>query len=275
MALKRILVTAIAGFAAHAAPALAQTADWSGLYVGGTLGSSDAAGNSGETLIFDTNRDGVFNDTVNTAAPANAFSPGFCGGTPNGTAPAAGCNGTDAEFSYSARVGYDWQFGPFVLGLVGEASKSEVGDAVTGFSTTPASYTFQRQLDYTLAARVRAGYAFDRFLVYGTGGYAKAEVDRSFSTSNTANSFTPSGDDSISGYQVGGGFEWMFSDNMSLGLEYLRTSLDDDDYVVDVGPGTAPPTNPFLLVNPAGTFMKRSEDKFEYDTVSLTAAWRF
>lgn len=276
MVFKRAVVTAFAGFTACAAPAaLAQTSDWSGLYVGGSVGSSEASSNSGETLVFDTNRDGQFGDTVNTAAPANAFSPGFCGGVSNGTTPAAGCSSPDAEFNYSARVGYDWQFGAIVVGLVGEASKSDVGDAVTGFSTTPASYTFQRELDYTLAARVRAGFAFDRFLVYGAAGYAKSEVNHSFSTSNGANSFTPSGDDSLSGYQVGGGFEWMLNDNVSLGLEYLRTSLDDDEYVVDVGPGTAPPTNPFLLVNPAGTIMTRSEDKFEYDTVSLTAAWRF
>jgi outer membrane immunogenic protein len=123
--------------------------------------------------------------------------------------------------------------------------------------------------------RVRAGFAFDSFLVYGTGGMAWVELDRTFTTSNTANSFTPTGDDQASGYQVGGGFEWMLGSNLSLGLEYLRTSLEDDEYTVDVGPGTAGPTNPFLIVNPAGTFMTRSEDKFEYDTYSVTASWRF
>lgn len=275
MSVKRIVLTAVAGFAASAAPALAQTSDWSGLYIGGSAGMSEASGNSGETLVFDTDRNGQFGDTVNTAAPANAFSPGFCSGISNGNTPAAGCITSDGEFAYSVRAGYDWQMGPFVFGLVGEASKSDIGDAVTGFSTTPASYTFQRQLDYTLAARARAGYAFDSFLVYGTGGFAWGELDRTFTTSNTANSFTPTGDGDASGYQVGGGFEWMLNSNLSLGLEYLRTSLDDDEYVVDVGPGTAGPTNPFLIVNPTGTFMKRSEDKFEYDTYSVTAAWRF
>jgi opacity protein-like surface antigen len=275
MSVKRIVLTAAAGFAATAAPAFAQTADWSGLYIGGSAGYSEASGNSGETLVFDTDRDGQYGDTVNTAAPANAFSPGFCNGVPNGNTPAAGCVGSDGEFAYAVRAGYDWQMGAFVFGLVGEASKSDIGDAVTGFSTTPASYTFQRQLDYTLAARARAGYAFDSFLVYGTAGFAWGELDRSFTTSNGANSFTPSGDDDASGYQVGGGFEWMLNSNMSIGLEYLRTSLDDDDYLVDVGPGTAGPTNPFLIVNPTGTLMKRSEDKFEYDTYSVTAAWRF
>ncbi len=275
MTIKRILLTSIAGFAACAAPAFAQSSDWSGFYVGGSAGYADASSNSGETLVFDTDRDGQFDDQVNTAAPANAFSPGFCGGTANGVTPGDGCGSSDSEIGYAVRAGYDWQFGPFVVGLVGEASKASIGDAVSGFSTTPASYTFARELDYTLAARARAGYAFDKFLAYGTAGMAWGELDRSFSTSNGANSFTPSGSDTAEGYQVGAGLEWMMNDNFSLGFEYLRTQLDDEGYVVDVGPGTAGPTNPFLIVNPTGTFMTRSEDQFEYDTYSLTAAWRW
>lgn len=272
---KYLVFTALAGMSLHAAPALAQSTDWSGLYIGGTGGYGEAASNSGETLVFDTDRDGQFDDTVNTAAPANAFSPGFCGGAANGPTPADGCSSPGGEFSYSLRAGYDWQFGPWVLGVVGEASKANVGDAVSGFSTTPAFYTFERELDYTLAARARAGYAFDNILVYGTGGMAWGELDRTFTTSNGANSFTPSGDGDAEGYQIGAGIEWMWADNFSIGFEYLRTSLDDDEYVVDVGPGTAPATNPFLLVNPAGTFMTRSEDQFENDTYSITASWRY
>lgn len=272
---RNLVLTALAGLSVHAAPALAQTSDWTGFYVGGSAGYGEAASNSGETLVFDTDRDGQFDDQVNTAAPANAFSPGFCSGAANGPTPGAGCVSSDSEFSYSLRAGYDWQFGPWVVGLLGEASKASVGDAVSGFSTTPAFYTFERELDYTLAARARAGYTFGNVLAYGTGGMAWGELDRTFTTSNGANSFTPQNDDNASGYQVGAGAEWMFAENFSVGFEYLRTSLDDDDYVVDVGPGTAPATNPFLLVNPAGTFMTRSEDKFEYDTYSVTASWRY
>jgi opacity protein-like surface antigen len=272
----RFAIMACVGMSAFVAgPAVAQTGDWSGLYVGGSIGQADVDSNDGETLVFDTNRDGNFNDTVNTAAPANAFSPGFCGGAANGNNPAAGCASPGSEIGYAIRAGYDWQFGNFVFGVLGEISKADIGDAVSGFSTTPASYTFKRDLDYAIAARLRGGYAFDNLLVYATGGYAQAELDRSFSTTNTANSFTPSGDDTAKGYQVGAGVEYKLSPQWTVGLEYLQTSLDDDEYQVAVGPGTAGPTNPFLIVDPTGTDMRRSSDKFEYDTVSLTTAWRF
>lgn len=271
---KYLVFTALAGMSPHAAPALAQSTDWSGLYIGGTGGYGEAASNSGETRVFDTDREGQFDDTVNTAAPANAFSPGFCDGAANGPTPADGCSTSDGEFSYSWRAGYDWPFGPWALGVADEASKANVGDAATGFSTTPAFCTFARELDYTLAACARAGYAFDSILVYGTGGMAWGELDRTFAMSNGAKSFTPSGDGDAEGYGIGAGIEWMWADNFSIGFEYMRTSLDDDEYLVDVGPGTAPATNPCLIVDPTGTLMTRSEDQFEYDTYSLTAPWR-
>lgn len=256
-------------------PAVAQTSDWTGLYIGGSIGQADPDSNDGETLIFDTDRDGVFDDQVNTAAPANAFSPGFCSGVANGPTPGAGCTSSGSEIGYSLRAGFDWQYGAWVFGVVGEVAKAEIGDAASGFSTTPASYTFEREIDYTVGARLRGGYAFDQFLVYATGGFAWAQVNRRFSTSNTANSFTPWEDDSAQGYQVGAGAEMNLSPNWSVGLEYLQTSLEDEESEVDVGPGTAGPTNPFLIVNPAGTFIRRSSDKFEYNTISVTTAWRF
>ena len=190
----RFALAACAGMSLlAAAPAVAQTDDWTGLYIGGSIGQADPEGNDGETLVFDTDRDGVFDDQVNTAAPANAFSPGFCSGVANGPTPAAGCTTSGSEVGYSLRAGYDWQYGHWVFGVVGDVAKAEIGDAVTGFSTTPASYTFEREIDYTIGARLRGGYAFDQFLVYATGGFAWAEVDRRFTTSNTANSFTPVG----------------------------------------------------------------------------------
>ena len=68
---------------ALAAPAFAQdgdAVDWSGPYVGGSIGYTFQQNDSNEHLRFDTNADGNFNDTVTTTAGANAFSPGTCGG---------------------------------------------------------------------------------------------------------------------------------------------------------------------------------------------------
>jgi opacity protein-like surface antigen len=179
---------------------------------------------------------------------------------------------------YGVRGGYDWQMGSWVFGVVGEYGANDVRDAVTAFSTTPAYYTMFRKVDRVAALRLRSGYAFgadSANLVYLTGGMAHAKIDNEFTTSNGANSFTTNGDTSGFGWQAGVGYERKLGENVSVGLEYLFTSLDADDQPVRTGPGTAPATNPFLIVNPAGTDMRRSDKDFDYGAARATVNWRF
>lgn len=276
----RISLLAATATLAFVAAGAASAQDWQGFYAGGFAGYSKVAGQDDERLLFDTNQDGNFNDTVrvgNATTGADAFSPGFCDGTPNGNNAGAGCSDDrDDGGELGARIGYDFQFGNVVLGVVGEFGKPSGEDAMTGFSVTPANYSFRHDLDYLAAARVRLGLATGRFLPYVTGGFASGNVNSTYSSSNTANSFTPRRrDDTAEGFQVGGGVETMVSSNLSVGLEYIYTELDVDPHVVRIGPGTAPATNPFLLTNPTGTDNIRSGDKFELHSFRVTAGFRF
>ena len=71
---------------ALASPALAQdSGDWTGFYIGGHVGYAFQPNDDDETILFDTDLDGNFGDTVRTSAGANAFSPGFCGGAATAT----------------------------------------------------------------------------------------------------------------------------------------------------------------------------------------------
>lgn len=275
---RKLITTALlTGAAAFAPSAFAQTSDWTGLYVGVQAGLAKEVGKT-DRVAFDTNRDGNFNDTVRTTLGADAFSFGFCNGAAKGATVAAGCRqGEDNNLGYGVKAGYDWQFGNFVVGAVGDYNVVNIGSDVTAYSTTPASYTFTRDLKSVAALRARAGYAFDTSLVYATGGWAWGDMDRSFSTTNTANSFAVAQDDDPQGYQVGAGYELqlnnMMGSNWSVGIEYLWTQLEDDS-VVAVGRGTAPATNPFLLVNATGTDMKRQNEDFEFGQLNLTFNWR-
>lgn len=278
-------ITTIAGIAGAtmlgmmSAPAFAQDnsdpAPFSGFYIGGTVGFDAQPNDVGESILFDRNLDGNFNDTVTTAAAANAFSPGFCNGRATSTAPVA-CRNDKDNISYSGRIGYDMQFGNIVAGLVVEGGKSEVSDSVSAFSTTPASYTMTREIDYTANARLRLGYAARTTLFYATGGPAYARVDHSFSTSNTANAFTGRGKKDAWGFVAGGGIEQKLGRHFSIGLEYLYNQYKDDKYVVRATAGTAPVTNPFILApNTTGTDFQRSDNKFRWHSVRATAAFRF
>lgn len=261
-------------------PAFAQSGEeWVGGYYGVYLGAAQSPDDSGsDRFLFDTDLDGRYGDTVRTPAGADAFSPGFCNGAARTATPDGGCSRNDGGADFGLRGGYDWQSGNWVYGLLGEYGTVDVRDAVSAYSTTPAYYTMFRKVDSLAAIRGRVGMAFgaqSENLLYLTGGWAYARIDNDFTTSNAANSFEGTGSSSASGYQVGLGYERKVTQNFSLGLEYLFTSLDDDGYRVRTGPGTAPPTNPFLLVNADGTDMRRSDTDFDFDSVRLTANWRF
>lgn len=280
--MKSALAASIVGalFAAGVAvPAFAQTRDtWTGGYVGAHLGAIEDPDDKNDSILFDTDLDGEFGDTVRTGAGADAFSPGFCDGAARTATPGGGCSSNSGGADWGIRGGYDWQFENLVFGVVGEYSMNDTRDAVSAFSTTPAFYTMFRKIDGMIALRARVGYALgddSENLIYATAGGAWAQVENDFTTSNTANSFTDNGDDDISGYQGGIGYERLFGDRFTVGIEYLVTRLDDEDYRVRTGPGTAAPTNPFLLVNPAGTDFRRSDTDFDLDSLRVTATYRF
>lgn len=274
--MRKILATSLAAalLAGAALPAAAQ--DWTGGYVGAFIGGqSDPDDN--DSILFDTNLDGQFGDTVNTAAGVNAFSPGFCDGVAQDRTPGAGCADNSGGADFGLRAGYDWDMDGFVWGVLGEYSMNDQRDAVSAFSTTPARYTMLRKIDDVLAIRLRGGFALagGDGLFYATAGYAQANVENYFFTSNTANSFSTNGDTDADGWQAGLGYEHRFGDNFTLGLEYLYTTLDDNEARVGVAQGTAAATNPFLIVNPLGTDFARSDDEIELNSLRLTANWRF
>lgn len=278
--MKRTLLSAAVFAAAALAPAaMAQDSDWTGLYVGGHVGHAFKADD--ESIMFDTDADGIFDDTVRTSSGADAFAPGFCGGAALGATPADGCRKNSPNINYSVRVGFDVQFDNWVVGVVGEHTAVNLGDDVTGFTSTPAaSYTFTRDLNSLTSARLRAGYAQDTGLLYGTAGVAWGDMDQSFTTTNTVNTFVPSEESEVEGYQVGIGYEvklepmWLIGSGWTLAVEYLWTSLDEGFYPVRVGQGTAPATNPFILQNAAGTAMERTKDVFEFSNIGVSLNWR-
>ena len=265
-----------------ATPAMAQDTTpefFNGIYVAGGISLDAQSNDRGDTLTFDTDRDGSFNNTVRTVGGADAFSPGFCNGAARGPTVGEGCVSDADDIGYFGRVGYDTRIngGPFVAGLLVEGTTSDAIDYTTGFSTTPASYTTIRELDYAISVRGRFGYSpgDGRGLLYVTGGPAYAKIDHNFQTTNGANSFdVTKGDKMVLGAQFGVGGELMVTNNIGFGVEYLYSRYDDDKSFVAVGPGTAGPTNPFLLVS-GGTNLRPSDTRFEVQSLRTSVSFHF
>ena len=97
--------------------------------------------------------------------------------------------------------------------------------------------------------RGRLGLAFDRVLVYGTGGFAYGDVDTQadfFRNTYRALQFTGRKGDIETGYTVGGGIEYSLptgslalfnSSAVTLRAEYLYYDLGDRNIVVQGIPG--------------------------------------
>lgn len=273
---KHTLRLAIASIAVTAATAAAAEDSWTGPYIGVKAGYSAQRGDKDEIVLFDTDLDGNFNDTVRTAAGDNAFAPGFCSGAAPTPVPSDVCQRDSENFEGGVHVGYDWHLkGDYVVGVVAAYTRTDMRDSVTAYSSTPANYIFSRNLRNLYSARVRGGALVDSVLIYGTAGINYGDIRNSFRSSNTANEFIERGDNGSIGFELGGGLERKLGKKVSVGLQYLYRDLTEDDYIVRAAPGTTGPMHPFRLVNDQGTDFKRSNSGFDSHAIELALNYRF
>lgn len=123
------------------------------------------------------------------------------------------------------QIGADYQMGNWVFGAVADIAATNFGGEVTttgGFGTGYA----ESRLDYLGTVRGRIGYAFDRTLFYGHGGWAYGQVENTVSAGGTT---LFSGEEHRNGYTVGLGVEHAFTDRLSFQTEYSYVDLGDDE----------------------------------------------
>ncbi len=67
-------------------------------------------------------------------------------------------------------------------------------------------------------------------MVYGTGGLAFANIEYNTSVNGLGSFYTGKKDDMRTGYTVGGGVEYAFTNNLSAKVEYLYYDLGNNNY---------------------------------------------
>jgi len=119
-----------------------------------------------------------------------------------------------------AQIGYNYQMvSGLTFGVETDITFSGIDGAVAGGAFTA---------DYIGTLRARIGYAFDRVLIYGTGGFAYAGGD--LKVAGLSN------DQDHYGYAIGFGIEGMITSNVSARLEYIYTDFGSRTYQTVVGP---------------------------------------
>jgi outer membrane immunogenic protein len=183
-------------------------------------------------------------------------------------------NGNDVGFTGGGQVGYNWQFGTFVAGIEADINYLDRGNGGTSVVTSTTNgvtttYNFHRgdSNNWFGTVRGRLGIAFDRFLPYITGGWAfggkNGGVNGTYIVGNGASTaFVGSGDSgSSSGWTLGGGVEYAWTNNMSLKLEYLHVDLGNHN-------------NNLYLVNGGTQYFSFHNDN-KFDVVRAGLNWRF
>jgi outer membrane immunogenic protein len=142
----------------------------------------------------------------------------------------------DGGFVGGGQAGYNFQFGSFVAGVEADLQWADLGnDRDEFFGTTPTPFNGTSGLDYFGTVRARLGFAFDRALVYATGGFAYGGGDSGNCLVGTV--LVSCGDDSSVGWTVGGGVEYAITNNFTVKVEGLYVNLDrgGDDTVFTTG----------------------------------------
>ncbi len=189
--------------------------NWTGFYVGAHAGAAFVQRNRG----VDVN---TYNTVAGDAASLGAKTA-FIGGL---------------------QVGYNHQFSNFVLGV--EADISYLG--YRSRASTPASIAlfggdtiYQAKADWLGTARLRAGVAIDRALIYVTGGLAYSDLKYSVVDACIV---APCGGATINasgrpdwGWVLGGGLEYAITNNWTVKGEYLYASFRGRTVSAAAGPG--------------------------------------
>jgi outer membrane immunogenic protein len=193
-------------------------ANWTGFYVGGQVGGASFEPSChSDALSVDEGLDPCLVEFEGTHTSGSFSSASVIGG---------------------GRIGADYQWGPVVLGVVGEFDWMNLhGTRQTTFNTEfdpiekGATLSAGAKIDWIASARGRIGWAFGNFLPYATGGVAWTQVKTSIGfAQGPEDDAAPDGDfPSLSGggtsHKTGGvagaGFEYMVAPHVSVFGEVL------------------------------------------------------
>jgi outer membrane immunogenic protein len=229
-----VLVTLAAGHPAFAAdmplkappPPPLPFYSWTGFYLGGNVGGAWTSDWS--------------------ASYAPLPSPAAFGGAP-GTLDLSG-----SAIVGGGQAGYNWQFSDWVIGFEGDYTAMSLHAAGTAqsllfpsFAPVPGEFqTMSRSLNWLASARGRLGWAWDRTLLYVTGGAAWGSFDYTADKNVLAGpgfTFPASLSTTKSGWVAGAGVEYALPGTFSgltVRAEYQFYGFNGTSIVVREVPAT-------------------------------------
>jgi outer membrane immunogenic protein len=229
--------------------------DWTGAYVGFNVGGT----------WYDVDRHFLIG-----ATPTLPTDPDF------------GTSASDGIYGFHA--GAQWQWGAWVLGVEAALSgcfhecRSHSGALPLTAGFPPGTFG-EHQITNLFTVGPRLGYAWDRLLIFATGGWASAELKGTYCDTFTGTCDGPasaavSGASRNSGWYAGGGFDYMVHKgplvDVILGVEYQHYDVDGESAFCG-NPGCNPPTLDDLDLSATGDLVRA---RLTIKTQGYAAFWR-
>jgi len=247
-------------------PAIAY--NWTGFYVGANAGYAWGTSQIGA---------GLGGAWVNYLGVPGALDPDFAGVTSAATRTLH-----PSSFTGGVQAGYNYQMNRLLIGVEADANylglrKSyTIGPLLGAIGPGTYSVTAASTADALFTLRPRVGIAFDRSLIYVTGGLAASTFafSQNISYLNPRLNFLPfttaagganagSASSTKVGWTIGAGFERMLNNNWSVKAEYLYVDL-----------GTQGFSSSFTDLQPA-VFTVQQRDSLTTNILRLGVNYRF
>jgi outer membrane immunogenic protein len=245
---KKLLALALAGVFSGSAFA---ADDFTGFYVGGNVGSSNADSDTSVAL------GGTW--SIESQGLRDSFTSSFSDLSPSGT-------------SYGVQLGYDFQFdNNFVLGIEFDYNQLGLDQARPASATNTSGVIYNAitrvDADQMYSLRPKFGYAFENTMLYATAGWAWTSTDFSAEVLSSGNySKAGAASETLSSVVWGAGVEHKFGNNWSLRLEYLNVNGDDTSYNTAYRAGST-------FVTPA--YLETINQDLDYDIIRIGVNYRF
>jgi outer membrane immunogenic protein len=193
--------------------------NWSGFYVGGNVGYGWGGSTGNDIALTDPNGEFFGSDAIGLFRFPSLKPKGVIGGP---------------------QIGYNFQSGPVVWGLIADFQFSDMKDDQTvavpalpipGDGTEdPENQSHSAKIDWFGTVRGRVGYAFNNILPYISGGLAYGRVESTLSLLDTISGLLVSGSHHSTrvGWTIGGGVEYGLTSNWTIGVDYIYFDLGHD-----------------------------------------------
>jgi outer membrane immunogenic protein len=188
---------------------------WTGFYIGGQVGGAWGTG-GGNITAFDPVTDTFVDTSFGSNNPSGVIGGGHVG------------------FNYQFPGWSLFSSSGIVIGVEGSVDGSSLSKTTVvtlpGVFLSSGTLTAHSSLDIQGSIRGRLGVAWDRVLIYATGGVAFGGINTDFELSGVDEAGVPffastSRSNSRTGWTVGGGIEYALTNNWSIGAEYRFTDF--------------------------------------------------